>query len=577
MLENIDWIPITKEELKKKGWDEVDVIIVSGDAYVDHPAFSNALIARLIESKSLRVAILPQPNWQDDLRDFKKLGKPRLFFGVSSGNMDSMVNHYTAAKRLRSNDAYTPGGQSGFRPDYASYVYTNILKTLYPDVPIVLGGIEASMRRFTHYDYWSDKLKPSILAESKADLLIYGMGEKPLLELIGRLKAGESFSNITDIKQTAYITNNKIVFAESDNNLVIPSHESCLKDKKVFAKMFRQIEEESNCQSDRVIIQKIGNANIVVNAPFHNITEKEIDTYYSLPYKRLPHPKYIKRGNIPAFEMIKNSINIHRGCFGGCSFCTISMHQGKQITNRSEQSILKEIEIVTKHINFKGYLSDIGGPSANMYGMGGIDKSKCKECKRSSCIFPGICKNLNIDHSKLINLYKKINSIKGIKKAFIGSGVRYDMLLSDDKEIIRKNQLDKYTELLILDHVSGRLKVAPEHTERHILDLIRKPDFEKFIEFKTIFDNINKKYNLRQEIVPYIVSSLPDCKLEDMKTCSKKLQRLRIYPEQVQDFTPTPMTLSSVLYYSNYNPYTEKTVFVEKNIVNKKKQKETLF
>ena len=571
------WLPTSIKELKQREWDYVDVIIFSGDAYVDHPSFGASVIGRIIENEDLRVAIVPQPNWKDDLRDFKKLGKPRLFFSVASGCMDSMVNHYTANRRRRSNDAYTPGGKAGFRPDYATTVYTNILKKLYPDTPVIIGGVEASMRRLTHYDYWSDKLLPSILINSKADLLVYGMGEKPIKEIIRLLKKGVPFKNLISIPQTAFLINNDadINFNKKWDKIIINSHQECLNDKLKFAKNFKIIEEEANSIHAKVIIQNFDDKLIVINPQYPKVSEKEIDSYYNLPFTRLPHPRYNNKGTIPAYEMIKFSINVHRGCFGGCSFCTISAHQGKFIISRSEKSILKELEEITQMPDFKGYISDIGGPSANMYKMQGRDLSICEKCKRPSCINPSICKNLDTSHKALINLYKKINNHPKIKKAFVGSGIRYDLLFDKDLEI--KGDYLKYFNELVVNHVSGRLKVAPEHTSDKVLKIMRKPNFSLFIKLKNYFDKINKDNNISQQLIPYFISSHPGSKNDDMAELAIKTKTLDFKLEQVQDFTPTPMTLATVVYYSGYHPYTLEQIFSAKTKQEKLNQRSFFF
>lgn len=547
-----DWLPTTKKEVEARGWDYLDVIIFSGDAYVDHPSFGAAVIGRVLEAEGLRVAIVPQPDWRGDFRDFRKLGRPRLFFGVSPGAMDSMINHYTANKRLRSNDAYTPDSRPGMRPDYPSIVYTRILKELYPNVPVVLGGIEASMRRLTHYDYWQDRLRPGILADSPADLLIYGMGEKPIRELVHRLLAGEDFRTLHDIPQTVYLASE---VTPEENDLMLFAHEECLHDKMKQAKNFRHIEEESNRLHAHRILQQCGGQTIVVNPPYPPMTEQEIDASFDLPYTRLPHPKY-KGKVIPAYEMIKFSVNIHRGCFGGCSFCTISAHQGKFICSRSKESILKEVKKITEMPDFKGYLSDLGGPSANMYAMKGKNPDICARCKKPSCIWPDICKNLNADHTPLLNLYKEVDRMPGIKKSFIGSGVRYDLLLHRYEEEKLNRAAGQYTEELIARHVSGRLKVAPEHTQDRVLRLMRKPSFKLFEQFKRLFERINRQHALNQQLIPYFISSHPGCQITDMAELAVITKNLHFQLEQVQDFTPTPMTLSTEMYYTGIHPYT---------------------
>ncbi|WP_348723484.1 YgiQ family radical SAM protein [Parabacteroides goldsteinii] len=567
------WLPTTKKEVEARGWDYIDVILFSGDAYVDHPSFGAAVIGRTLEALGLRVAIVPQPDWRGDYRDFKKLGTPRFFFGVSPGAMDSMINHYTANKRLRSDDAYTPDRRAGMRPDYPSIVYTKILKELYPDVPVVLGGIEASLRRLSHYDYWQDRLRPGILADSPADLLIYGMGELPMKELVTRLQAGESFNSLKDIRQTVYLTGKEEI---KPGDIVLFSHEECLRDKLKQAKNFRHIEEESNKYNASRILQQVGKQTIVVNPPFPPMTETEVDASFDLPYTRLPHPKY-KGKVIPAFEMIKFSVNMHRGCFGGCAFCTISAHQGKFIASRSKESILKEVKAITEMPDFKGYLSDLGGPSANMYRMKGKDQSICAKCKKPSCISPAICKNLNADHTPLLDIYKAVDSMPQIKRSFIGSGVRYDLLLHRyDDEIVNKSA-QSYTEELIARHVSGRLKVAPEHTEDNVLKMMRKPSFDQFGQFKKIFDRINKQQGLNQQLIPYFISSHPGCTEEDMAKLAIETKKLHFQLEQVQDFTPTPMTLATEIYYTGYHPYTLEKVYTARTKEQKLAQRQFFF
>lgn len=565
-----DWLPTTKKEVELRGWDELDVILFSGDAYVDHPSFGAAVIGRILEAEGLRVAIVPQPNWRDDLRDFKKLGRPRLFFGVSAGCMDSMVNKYTANKRLRSDDAYTPDARPDMRPEYPSIVYTQILKKLYPDVPVILGGIEASMRRLTHYDYWQDRVRPSILVDSGADALTYGMGEKPIVELVKRLNQQQS---IFDIPQLAYLT--KEVLPQEGDIILFP-HEECLKDKKKQAANFRHIEEESNKYAASRILQTIGKQTVVVNPPYPPLTEAELDRSFDLPYTRLPHPKY-KGKRIPAYDMIKFSVNIHRGCFGGCAFCTISAHQGKFIVSRSKESILKEVKAVMGLPDFKGYLSDLGGPSANMYKMRGNDENICKKCKRPSCIHPKVCPNLNTDHGPLLDIYHAVDSLPGIKKSFIGSGVRYDLLLHQSKDSGTNKNTQEYTRELIARHVSGRLKVAPEHTSERVLNIMRKPPFSQFGEFKKIFDRINREEGLRQQLIPYFISSHPGCKEEDMAELAVITKRLDFHLEQVQDFTPTPMTVATEAWYTGYHPYTLEPIFSAKTQREKLAQRQFFF
>lgn len=585
-LQLTDWLPTTKKEAQLRGWDELDVVLLSGDAYVDHPSFGCAVIGRLLESLGLRIAIVPQPDWHGDFRDFKKFGRPRLFFGISPGCMDSMVNKYTAARRLRSEDAYSPDGRHALRPEYPTIVYTKILKELYPDVPVVLGGIEASLRRLTHYDYWSDSLHRSILIDSGGDLLIYGMGEKPMESLCTLLLEQDCeidvrlFRNLLlrhPQKQTVMMLKEKeIPRGIRPDDIVLHSHQKCLKDKRCEAENFRHIEEESNKYNARRIIQPNGDEYAVVFPPYQPLSQDELDRSFDLPYTRLPHPKY-KGKRIPAYEMIKHSVCLHRGCFGGCAFCTISAHQGKFITSRSKESILKEVKAISELPDFKGYLSDLGGPSANMYAMHGKNLDICHKCARPSCIHPKVCKNLNTDHSALLDIYHSVDSLPKIKKSFVGSGVRYDLILHDtgDSKVNATNRT--YAKELIMNHVSGRLKVAPEHTSDRVLHLMRKPSFNLFYEFKRLFDEINLKHNLREQIIPYFISSHPGCTTADMAELAVLTKALNFKLEQVQDFTPTPMTISSEMWYTGLDPYTLKPVFSAKTSKDKEKQRMFFF
>ena len=556
-----DFLPTTKKEIELRGWTELDVILFSGDAYVDHPSFGAAVIGRILEAAGYKVAIVPQPDWHGDYRDFKKLGRPRLFFGISPGCMDSMVNKYTANRRLRSEDAYTPDGRHDMRPEYPTVVYSNILRQLYPDVPIVLGGIEASLRRLTHYDYWQDRLRPCLLCDAPADIISYGMGEKTILEIARCLNDGLPLSSLHELPQVVYLARrNEIVDGISDHDIVLHSHEDCLRDKRKQAENFRHIEEQSNMMHAQRLIQAVGDKYAVVNPPYPPMTTEELDASFDLPYTRQPHPKY-KDKRIPAYEMIKYSVNIHRGCFGGCAFCTISAHQGKFIACRSKQSILREVKQVMGMPGFKGYISDLGGPSANMYGMRGRNLNACEKCKRPSCIHPQICPNLNTDHTALLDIYRSVDAIPGIKKSFIGSGVRYDLILHHSKDEESNKAAMEYARELITKHVSGRLKVAPEHTSDNVLQLMRKPPFRQFDDFKHIFDRINREAHLNQQIIPYFISSHPGCREEDMAQLAVLTKRLDFQLEQVQDFTPTPMTVSTETWYTGYDPYTLQEVY----------------
>lgn len=576
-LKTIDWLPTTAKEVKMRGWDELDIILFTGDAYVDHPSFGTAVIGRILEYHGFKVGIVPQPNWRDDLRDFKKMGRPRLFFGVNAGVMDSMINHYTANKRLRSDDAYTPDGRNDMRPDRPTIVYSNILKKLYPDVPIILGGIEASLRRVSHYDYWSDSLMKSVLFDSNADLLVYGMGEQPLMQIVKAMKEGKKVSELIDIPQTSYIEkdlSSKIYLPEDD--LVLFSHEECLKDKIKQAQNFKHVEQQSNMMHAKRIIQYCDNRKCIINPPFPPMTEKEIDASFDLPYTRLPHPKYVGK-KISAYEMIKFSVNMHRGCFGGCAFCTISAHQGKFIASRSKKSILNEVQQIAKMPDFKGYISDLGGPSANMYGMKGIDQEICAKCVRPSCVHPNICKNLNTDHSKLIDIYRSVDALSKIKKSFVGSGLRYDLMLHRTGDKKQDKTREIYTREVVEKHVSGRLKVAPEHTSETVLNIMRKPSFELFKQFKKVFDKINNEKGLRQQLIPYFISSHPGCTELDMADLAIKTKNSGFHLEQVQDFTPSPMTLATEIYYTGYHPYTLEKVYTARTKEQKLNQRQFFF
>ncbi len=566
------FLPTSKEEMDRLGWEQADVIIFSGDAYVDHPSFGAAVIGRTLQAAGYKVAVVPQPNWRDDLRDFKKMGKPKLFFGVSAGAMDSMVNHYTANRRLRHDDAYTAGGKHGMRPDYPTIVYSKILKELFPDVPVIAGGIEASLRRVSHYDYWEDRLRPSIIADAPADMISYGMGERTILELAHRLNNGEKINEITNVPQTAFFSNEK----PGENDIVLYSYSECLKDKKKQALNFRHVEEESNKYSGKTLWQETNGMMLKINPMYPPMKQGEIDASFDLPYTRVPHPRY-KGKVIPAYDMIRHSVNMHRGCFGGCAFCTISAHQGKFISSRSKESIMKEVRQVCAMDDFKGYISDLGGPSANMYAMGGYDKNICAKCARPSCLHPKPCPNLNNDHSPLLDIYRSVDAIPEVKKSFVGSGVRYDLAMAPNKNEKANSANKRYMEELIHSHVSGRLKVAPEHTSDRVLDCMRKPSFSQFRKFKRIFDDVNKKYGMRQQLIPYFISSHPACQEEDMAELAAITKDLDFHLEQVQDFTPTPMTVATEIYYTGYHPYTGKKVFTAHTEKEKLSQRQFFF
>lgn len=571
------WLPTSVKEMEALGWDSVDVVLFSGDAYVDHPSFGAAVIGRTLQAAGYRVAIVPQPNWRDDLRDFRKFGAPRLFFGISPGAMDSMVNHYTAARRRRSDDAYTPDGRHGMRPDYPTVVYSEILRKLFPDTPIVAGGIEASLRRLSHYDYWQDRLRPSILADSSADIILYGMGEHTILELARRLDAGEKIAEITDLRQTVVMLPADEIPDPDERNIVLAPFEECLRKPKSQAANFRHIEQQSNAMDGGATLwQATGGKAVKVNPMWHAMAPGEIDAAFDLPYTRLPHPRY--RGKrIPAYEMIRHSVNLHRGCFGGCAFCTISAHQGKFIASRSKESIMAEVRQVAAMPDFKGYISDLGGPSANMYAMGGKDKSICAKCRRPSCLHPAPCPNLGTDHGPLLDIYHSADAVPGVRKSFVGSGVRYDLAMhrTGDRDTDATNR--RYCRELIAHHVSGRLKVAPEHTSDEVLSVMRKPPFTLFYDFKKLFDEVNLSHGLKQQLIPYFISSHPGCREIDMAMLAAETKDLNFHLEQVQDFTPTPMTVATEIYYSGYHPYTLEKVYTARTPQEKLAQRRYFF
>ena len=629
--------------MQQLGWDWIDVILFTGDAFVDHPSFGTACIARYLEKAGYRVAVVPQPNWRDDLRDFRKLGAPRLYFAVNAGAMDSMVNHYTAAKRLRHDDAYTPEGRAGQRPDRAVTVYTKILKQLWPDVPVVIGGVEASLRRLTHYDYWEDRLMPSILVDSGADWLCYGMGERPMLELTRAIEAGRNRRQIERIPQIAFFRHGKMqkstplhprwgtgeespetpsvaslrtvsrigvaasgkfvrigqgaagqAFPQRSEDafqpgrsqpcrpgetggtepILLNSFEQCLKDKRAFAENFHHIEIQANVLHAQTLIEPVGDGYVQVNPPYPPATTEEMDACWDLPFTKLPHPRY-KGKRIPAYDMIKDSIITHRGCFGGCNFCTIAAHQGKFIQSRSEASILDEVRKLAAMPEFHGNISDLGAPTANMYGMHGRNLDLCAKCRRQSCLFPGPCPNLDRSHMRVLELYRQVDAVKGVRHSYIGSGVRYDLFL-DEKGFIDETG-KPYLRELMLKHTSGRLKVAPEHTEDKVLHYMGKPSFRLFERLRTEFDRINRENGTHTELVPYFISSHPGCTLDDMRRLAANPCLKGIWMEQVQDFMPTPMTTSSVMFWSGLDPRTMKPVWTERDMLKKKQQKALFF
>lgn len=562
MYNKLLYLPTTRKEADLRGWNEVDIIFFTGDAYIDHPSFGAAVLGRVLEAAGYRVAIVPQPDWHGDYRDFKKFGRPRLYFAVSAGSMDSMVNHYTAAKRKRSDDAYTPEGKAGARPDYCTITYCRILKQLYPDIPIVIGGIEASMRRLTHYDYWQDKLMPSILVDSGADMLTYGMGEQAMKEIADKIANGQWPEAKCQIPQTAFLTTNPSDLPA--NAIRLFSHEEALLDKRKHAENFRLIEIESNKIHQTALVQPVGKQFVVVNPSYPPMTTEQLDAIFDLPFQYTPHPKY-KDKRIPAYEMIKWSVCMHRGCFGGCAFCTISAHQGKQIVSRSKASILRQIERLSRLPDWHGVISDLGGPSANMYAMHGKDMSLCEKCARPSCLQPAICKNLNQDFAPLLDIYRTVDQLPFVKHAFVGSGIRYDLMN------------EAYARQLITRHVSGRLKVAPEHSSDHVLKIMRKPHWNNYLQFRELFLRINQEAGLNQQLIPYFISSHPGCTRKDMQLLAEETRRMHYRPEQVQDFTPTPMTLSTTMFYTGINPYTGESVYVARTPEEKKQQNQYFF
>ena len=566
-----DMIPTSVREIEKLGWDYIDVILFTGDAFIDHPSFGTAVIARYLQKHGYRVAVVPQPNWRDDLRDFRKLGAPRLYFGVNSGAMDSMVNHYTASKRLRSDDAYTPMGKAGQRPDYAVNVYSGILKRLFPDIPVVIGGIEASLRRLTHYDYWQDRLLPSILVSSGADYLCYGMGERPMLELTKAIESGRNASDIRKIPQIAFLMSGRTKLKDV---VILHSYEKCLQDKAAFAENFHRIEICANMKSPSVMVEPVGDGYVQVNPPYPPATQAEMDSYWDLPFTKLPHPRY-KGKHIPAYEMIKFSVNTHRGCFGGCNFCTIAAHQGKFIQSRSEESIVAEVKALKRLPGFAGNISDLGAPTANMYSMQGKDSALCDKCTRKSCLFPSPCRNMDRSHARLLRLYAMVDSVPGIRHSYIGSGIRYDLFLDENGWV--DGSSEEYFRELVEKHTSGRLKVAPEHTEDRVLKLMSKPSFRLFERLRTEFDRLVKAEGIHCSLVPYFISGHPGCTMSDMRKLSENPALRGLYMDQVQDFTPTPMTTSSVMFYSGIDPHTMQNVFVERNIEKKREQKSCFF
>ena len=560
------FLPITPEEVHLRGWDQLDVIFVTGDAYIDHPSFGVPLLARWLESHGFRVGIIPQPDWRS-VDSFKVLGRPRLFFGVSAGAMDSMVAHYTPARKLRHDDAYTPGNRHGARPKRACIVYTSRLKEAWKDVPVVIGGIEASLRRFAHYDFWEDKVRRSILMDSKADLLLYGMGERPLLELAGRLENGERLPDLTDIRGTAFLSSSLPVGIDGGDaagTVLLPSFEKVSEDRQSFSDAFRLASLEQNPLNARPLIQQHANRFLICNPPAFPLETAELDRLYALPFTKMPHPSYDKA--IPAWEQIRNSITTHRGCAGGCSFCAISQHQGTRIQSRSEASILQEIRRLSQAKWFRGSISDLGGPSANMYQMRCGSSAARSACRRGSCLAPARCPNLLVADAPGARLLRTVRGIEGVKHLAISSGIRFDLM----------DLQPAYLGELLAHHVGGLLKVAPEHLVDGVTILMGKPGRVVFEKFLSHFRAESERLGKKQHVLPYLMSGHPGCRLADMVELALLLKKYRLKVEQVQDFTPTPGTLSTCMFYTGTNPFTGKEVYVPRSDREKRLQKALL-
>lgn len=564
----MSFIPTTREEAAKRGWSELDVVFVSGDAYIDHPAFGVPLLARWLEKHGFRVGIIAQPDWRS--KDaFMSLGRPRLCFAVSAGAMDSMVAHYTPARKLRHDDAYTPGNRHGARPNRATIIYTSRLKEAYRDVPVIIGGIEASLRRFAHYDFWEDKVRRSIIFDAKADLLIYGMAERPLLEVIERLNAGEPFQDVRSVRGTCRVAGKSeaqdyLSPGSRENVLEIPSYEEAASNKSLFAEAFRLTSREQNPCSARTVVQRHGDRLLISTPPALPLSEAEMDAVYALPFEKAPHPSY--RESIPAWEQIKTSITSHRGCFGGCAFCAIAMHQGRTIQSRSESSIVAEVKDLAGKSWFRGSISDVGGPTANMYGLSCGSAEANSVCCRASCLFPVICRHLATKDQRVVAMLRKVRSVEGVKHVAVSSGVRYDLM----------ERQAAYFRELVAHHVSGLLKVAPEHFAEHVTDLMRKPGRKAFDSFLRRFRDESERIGKRQQIVPYLISGHPGCTLADMLELALALKSLGFRVEQVQDFTPTPGSLSTCMYYTGIDPDSGKELYVARTDREKGLQKALL-
>ncbi len=561
---NTEFLPINKEDMKKRNIEQLDFIIITGDAYIDHPSFGTAIIGRVLESEGYTVGIIAQPNW-NNIDDFKRLGEPKYGFLINSGNIDSMVNHYTAFKKRRSDDLYSPGGKSGYRPNRAVIVYSNRAREAYKNVPIIIGGIEASLRRFAHYDYWDDKVRKSILMDSKADLLIYGMGERPILEVAKFLSYGSSIERLHHVRGTSYITKD---ISNIKDYILLPSFEEVSTNKKAYAKSYKLYSKEQDSIWGKTLIEPYGDRYVVQTPPQHPLTEEEMDKVYNLPYTRAYHPMYEPMGGIPALQEVKFSITSHRGCFGSCSFCALTYHQGRVIQNRSQQSIIDEAKLLIEDSNFKGYIHDIGGPTANFRHRACKKQLKHGVCKDRQCMFPTPCKNLIVDHSEYLSLLRKVRALPKIKKVFIRSGIRYDYLM-EDKNI-------KFFHELCEHHISGQLKVAPEHISDKVLSQMGKPKKQVYDNFKKKYADINKKLEKNQFVVPYLMSSHPGSDLEAAIELAEYIKTMGHIPEQVQDFYPTPGSLSTTIYYTGINPITEKEVYVPKEHKEKSMQRALL-
>lgn len=551
MAEN--FLPVNRKDMKDRGWDELDFLFISGDAYVDHPSFGHAIITRLLQSEGFKVGIIPQPDW-NDINTFKVMGSPKLAVLISSGNIDSMVNHYTVSKRRRTEDAYSPGGEAGKRPDRADIVYSNKAREAFKNVPIILGGIEASLRRFAHYDYWDDKMRRSIILDSKADLLVFGMGEKSILEIANLLRYGKNIHDMKDVRGTCYVTDN---IEGLKNYMLLPAYEEVSKDRIKYAESYRIQYEEQDAISGKTIVEPYGNRYVVQNPPPFPVTTAELDRVYGLPYTRKPHYMYDNKDGIPAINEVKFSISSHRGCFGGCSFCALNFHQGRTIQTRSHESILKEVKELVEDKDFKGYIHDVGGPTANFREVA-CDKQKTYGvCKKKQCLHPSPCKNLIVDHSDYLKLLREIRSIPGVKKVFVRSGIRYDYMLYDKNDEFFK-ELCKY-------HVSGQLKVAPEHISDRVLEKMGKPGRRVYDRFVKKYQDINKSLNKKQFLVPYLMSSHPGSDLHAAIELAEYIRDMGYNPEQVQDFYPTPGSLSTCMYYTGLDPRTMEKVYVPKS------------